>query len=145
VACNLVTVHAGHADIEQHDLWLIGGNGFYRNSAIVCNSDFRAEQLQQQPEAIGCVSVVVYHQDARRTLNRGRGSECEFRRYCTGIGHQRQPHHELTAFAETLTVRVYAASVHLDERAHQSETNPKATPAAVFGGIALHEQVEHAG
>ena len=60
----LVTVHAGHPDIEQHHGRPELVQRFERRAAVVRRSGFEAEQRQQDAEAVGRVAVVVDDDDS---------------------------------------------------------------------------------
>jgi hypothetical protein len=97
-AGRLVAVHAGPADVQQHDL---GGRAPCRGEcrrAILGDLYLVPLQAQQHGEAVSRIRVVVHHQDA---AGRRRGAMAIglFRSAWRGprFGHQGQAHDKLAA------------------------------------------------
>ena len=65
-ARDLVAVHAGHADVEQHDVGLERLDALERGAAAMGQRHFGAQHAQQHREALAAVAAVVDDQDAAR-------------------------------------------------------------------------------
>jgi hypothetical protein len=52
-----VTVHAWHADVQQHNRGVALAEGLDRRGAVVRQRDFRAERFQRDPQARGRIAL----------------------------------------------------------------------------------------
>ena len=64
--CHLVTIHPGHSDIQDHDIWSIGGQRLEGFSTAVCDMHIRTDELEEDTHAFGCVAIVVNDQHSAR-------------------------------------------------------------------------------
>ena len=60
-----ITVHARHADVDQHDLRSDAGGMLQRLCAVMFDRYAMAVCLEQQGKAIDRIDVIVYQQNAR--------------------------------------------------------------------------------
>lgn len=63
-AGDFISVRARHSDIEQHNIGLERREGLQRLVRVVRHLDRRADRLEQLPERVGRVHVVVDDQHA---------------------------------------------------------------------------------
>ena len=108
-----------------------------------------AQEAQEHRQAVGRVLIVIHHQnappDGRRSCGRWRAPLGRTRRNRPVLRRERQPHHELTPLARTLTPRLHGAAMHLQELPHQRKPDSQPALAALLRPVHLREQLEDAG
>ena len=143
---DFVAVHSRHADVEQHGIGAKPRHRIERVLPAEFDLVLDAEQLQHHAHGLGRVDVVIDHQHAQ--ANDGAGAAAVSTRAGGGrllrlARGQRQAHHELRALAEAFAVRRDRAAVHLDQAAHQGQSNAESVLRAVRLATALRKQLEH--
>ena len=141
-AGDFVAVEAGQAEVEEQrggEEFAGGGHGV---GAGVGAAHFAVAPLQEAPERLGGVFVVVHDEDAHGlrqggAVGRRRGWGGGFR-----LDQERQAHRDGRAGIRTGAFDRDATEVHFDERFHHTEANAEAAQGAVEGAVGLAEKVE---
>ena len=121
----LEAVHAGHAEIEEHDVRperrrLVDGIG-----AVVGRADLAAERAHHHRQAVGAIAIVVgdHHAAAER---RRRDRIVRHRRGAGRGPRERQADLERAALIEARAARRHAAAVQVDQALHQRQADADA-------------------
>jgi hypothetical protein len=139
-----IPIHSRHADVEQHNGWLIGRQERQGRGAVVDHLDFRSEQLQQQAQTLRGVAIVVHDENAairqygspRIRSNPSRNSRLFIQRQLDG---------ELASLADTVAMRFDLASMHFDERSHERQTNPQSSLRLASRAVGLRKHLKNVG
>src|SRR5713101_2519204 len=116
----LVTVHAGHADIQKHDVGLKIFGDLESASAAVGDSHLVARPAQHDGEGLGTVDIVIRHENSTWHRFPSRQVTPNGSNLSPGPFPERgKTDHELAAPINARTVGFHASSVELDQMPDQ--------------------------
>ena len=136
----LVAREARHADVEQRHVRAHAGSGVKGGAPIKGQRELVAAHLQQQPQALGSVAVVVGHQDAAGAVGTGNHRMDGCLRLAGGA--ERQPHLEVAALSGAGAAREHRAAVQFRQPLHQRQTDAQAAFGAAQCHLGLREHAE---
>src|SRR5688572_31728591 len=138
---DLVTAHAGKADVHQHDLRTERCRELDRGAAFVGELHLMTHEAKQHGKALGGIRVIVDDEDPQWWCDGGArplGTRCPVRQRPV----ERQSHRELAPLAGASARHLDGSPVHLHEAANQREPDAESTLRAVERRIDLREHVE---
>src|SRR5215813_1328957 len=119
-----VPVHAGHANVEQRHPRMEFVERVERSFAIVHHAYVSTQRLQQNPEAVRRILIVVDDQNALRLADRGRGVDGGGRRLRLAVA-QGDSNGKPATLTGPFTLCGKAAAMQLGETARERQSDPE--------------------
>ena len=142
--CELVPVHARHADVEQRDIRLERVQCFQGLQAIEGHRHLAILHFEQHPQAFGGVAVVIDDEHSLAGVRlRARGGDFDGGR-CLNGARRRQGHDEFAAHARAVAAHFDVAHVQLDELLRERQADAEAAGLDPVVGMHAREQLEYA-
>src|SRR5471032_2245340 len=142
-ASDLITIHLGQANIEQHDVraeFLDAAQGSW---PVTGRLHVVSVDPQQRGTAFQRIDVIVHDKNSHGADRQYSLCRDSYRIFEYGAArHGRQADYELATAVESFAVRPYAAPMQFDQAMHQRQAKTEARGLAVERALGLHKDIE---